>query len=253
MPSPVNPALISSIGSLVGQLFSIGQTHNINSQNYQNNVDLANLAYRHNLDMWNRANEYNTPSAQMARLRDAGLNPNLVYGKGAAMPAAQLPRYQAPKIDYKVPPQLELGNTIAQFQDFQLKKAQIDNVQAQTDNIKQRTVNESITQLLLGTRSKRADFELDKASKLYPYQFDFQKEKARGARLAADNLLHKKMNIKAQTRSIEQQTRMTGLRAKYQDMLNSMFSRGLNPNDELYWRVLYRWLEPSLKKNNIKL
>ena len=32
---------------------------------------------------WRMQNEYNHPSAQMARLREAGLNPNLVYGKGA--------------------------------------------------------------------------------------------------------------------------------------------------------------------------
>ena len=34
------------------------------------------------LDMWNRNNEYNTPLAQMQRLKDAGLNPNLMYGQG---------------------------------------------------------------------------------------------------------------------------------------------------------------------------
>ena len=32
--------------------------------------------------MWNLNNEYNTPLAQVNRLQDAGLNPNLVYGNG---------------------------------------------------------------------------------------------------------------------------------------------------------------------------
>lgn len=36
--------------------------------------------YRVALEKWNRENEYNSPSAQMARLRDAGLNPHLAYG-----------------------------------------------------------------------------------------------------------------------------------------------------------------------------
>lgn len=35
-----------------------------------------------NLEMWNLQNQYNDPSAQMARLKAAGLNPNLMYGKG---------------------------------------------------------------------------------------------------------------------------------------------------------------------------
>lgn len=37
-----------------------------------------------NLDMWNRQNEYNSPSAQMSRLKAAGLNPDLMYGNGSA-------------------------------------------------------------------------------------------------------------------------------------------------------------------------
>jgi hypothetical protein len=35
------------------------------------------------LQNWNRENEYNDPKQQMQRLREAGLNPNLVYGNGA--------------------------------------------------------------------------------------------------------------------------------------------------------------------------
>lgn len=33
--------------------------------------------------MWNKNNEYNTPLAQVNRLQEAGLNPNLVYGNGS--------------------------------------------------------------------------------------------------------------------------------------------------------------------------
>lgn len=31
-------------------------------------------------EMWNKANEYNSPAAQMARMKQAGLNANLMYG-----------------------------------------------------------------------------------------------------------------------------------------------------------------------------
>ena len=40
---------------------------------------LAEYQYQKDLEMWNKQNEYNNPSNQMARLKDAGLNPNLVY------------------------------------------------------------------------------------------------------------------------------------------------------------------------------
>lgn len=38
----------------------------------------------YNLRMWNMQNEYNTPANQMKRYREAGLNPNLIYGSGQA-------------------------------------------------------------------------------------------------------------------------------------------------------------------------
>lgn len=39
---------------------------------------------------WNMQNEYNLPSNQMARLKAAGLNPNLVYGNGADATAGSI-------------------------------------------------------------------------------------------------------------------------------------------------------------------
>ena len=35
----------------------------------------------YNLDLWKLMNEYNSPSAQMMRYQDAGLNPNLIYNQ----------------------------------------------------------------------------------------------------------------------------------------------------------------------------
>lgn len=44
-----------------------------------------------NIESWNMQNEYNSPSAQMQRLRDAGLNPNLMYsGNGSVAEASPI-------------------------------------------------------------------------------------------------------------------------------------------------------------------
>ncbi len=43
-----------------------------------------NLANKQNIEFWKMQNAYNTPKAQMGRLSDAGLNPNLIYGSGSA-------------------------------------------------------------------------------------------------------------------------------------------------------------------------
>lgn len=47
----------------------------------QYNFLLKQQENAYNLEMWNLANEYNSPAAQMQRYQDAGLNPNLVYSQ----------------------------------------------------------------------------------------------------------------------------------------------------------------------------
>lgn len=103
----------------------------------QANKELAQYGYSKDLEMWNKGNEYNSPAAQMERLKEAGLNPNLVYGTGsvAGNTSGSLPQYNAPSVryDYKAP--VDWGNVLANFQDVQLRQAKIDNVKAQTEGI----------------------------------------------------------------------------------------------------------------------
>lgn len=81
--------------------------------------------------MWNRGNEYNSPVAQMARLREAGLNPNLVYGSGATgNMASQLPKYNAPTVSYNYQPPVNPLEILGAYQDFRLRQAQLDNMEA---------------------------------------------------------------------------------------------------------------------------
>lgn len=69
-----------AIGAGIGMLGSaISQR-----QNYKYSKKLMELQYQQNLDLWNKQNEYNSPSAQMQRLQAAGLNPNLVYGSSVS-------------------------------------------------------------------------------------------------------------------------------------------------------------------------
>lgn len=62
-------ALIGAGSGIVGGLFGN------NDQKREN---------AHNERMWHLNNAYNTPKAQMQRFKDAGLNPNLIYGKGTS-------------------------------------------------------------------------------------------------------------------------------------------------------------------------
>ena len=126
---------ISSIANLFGQQQAYKQDVKRDQSQFQHNKEMAEYAYSRDLEQWERANLYNAPTQQMARLREAGLNPAMIYGSGGAKTtAAQLPKYQAPRAEYKADaPNLGALNMLGMYQDFALKSAQIDNVKAQTE------------------------------------------------------------------------------------------------------------------------
>lgn len=103
----VGSAIIAGVSSLVSGLFgTLSGNKNIDkqieAQSSENqkvrdyNLNLAKMQNQWNLDQWNRENEYNTPKAQMQRLTDAGLNPDLFYQNGVSgMTAASSPSMTA--------------------------------------------------------------------------------------------------------------------------------------------------------------
>lgn len=114
----------------------------------QTNIRLAQEAREHDLDMWNRQNEYNTPAMQMQRLEDAGLNPRLIYGSGTASTgnAVQAQKAPTPEVQNELASMkaLNAAPLIGLYQDWQVKKAQIDNLEAQKDVYTQNAIGQSI-------------------------------------------------------------------------------------------------------------
>lgn len=125
-------------------------TNNANYQiaqmNNQTQMDIANANNLYNYQMWQRQNSYNSPSAQMDRLREAGLNPNLAYGSlsegnaGQVAPAESVSLHQAQMQQpgyqsntQKLADLLSLMNTL---QDQSMKRAQIRQIDANTESIK---------------------------------------------------------------------------------------------------------------------
>lgn len=103
---------ISAAGGLLGGLFGSFSQSKSNATNLQiaretnqANRELAQYNWEQQVDMWNKQNAYNAPSAQMSRLRDAGLNPHLVYGNGVTgnnagqTPTPQLAHMEAARVE----------------------------------------------------------------------------------------------------------------------------------------------------------
>ena len=143
------PLLAVGLGAAASSLLGAGL--NAQSQQHANAMNMKIAKYQNawNLEQWYRENEYNLPTAQMARLKAAGLNPNLVYGSGgASTTAAQSPRaaaanYQA--VDYGLDNQGQNAvNTYMAYQNYLLQKSHIDaqnNVlQAQADAVRANTL-----------------------------------------------------------------------------------------------------------------
>lgn len=74
-------AIGSAIAGLGQGIFNSLSSAHQNSKNKQFALEQQRLQNQFNLNMWNRQNAYNSPSSQVQRLMQAGLNPNLAYGQ----------------------------------------------------------------------------------------------------------------------------------------------------------------------------
>ena len=75
----IGPLVSAGIGLLAQGLASLFSS-NIGQQKSKS---LMNHQFKLNKDMFDYTNEYNLPVNQMERLKQAGLNPNLIYGNGS--------------------------------------------------------------------------------------------------------------------------------------------------------------------------
>lgn len=105
-----------------------------NSLNRKYNLQLAMMQNKLNRQQWQMENAYNSPSAQIQRMRAAGLNPDMMYGGGvsgnlsASSPSMTSGAPSSP-MDFTA---LGSKRTIG---DVAIQAAQLAQVKAQTKNI----------------------------------------------------------------------------------------------------------------------
>lgn len=141
MPNETELALINGGANLLGQSASIIAQSSINKKTRKWNEKMHALQRSEALADYQMQNQYNHPSSIMARLREAKLNPNLVYGNGTSVESAAPVKPsgveswnpQAPKIDLGS----AAGSAISAFYDTQMRQAQIDNLRTQNGVLEQ--------------------------------------------------------------------------------------------------------------------
>ena len=166
---PVDPSIIAAgvgaattIGSTAYNSAQVGKT-NLKSRQFAESM----YQWQRNdaLADWNRQNEYNSPTQQMKRLKEAGLNPNLIYGNGNATAiSSSQPRGSNAPAWTPHAPQVDpgaIGEVVSKYFDTKIKQAQYDNLVATKENIDADTAQKRSTTENIGIKSNRAQFDLD--------------------------------------------------------------------------------------------
>lgn len=139
----------SAIASIAGNIASNANINNqISEQKRENqknrdwNLNLAKMQNQWNIDQWNRENAYNTPSAQMARYKDAGLNPDLMYGQqnlSAASPEMTAGDGSQPTDVSNLANKRTIGDMMVQASQTRLTNAQAKLAESQADKTDKET------------------------------------------------------------------------------------------------------------------
>lgn len=139
MPGQIIGSVISAGADIASNFINRESQRQNNQQQYESNKKLSELAYKQNIEQWNRENKYNTPAQQVARLVGAGLNPNLAYGspgvvssQSADSPNLSYQRYDptAPQFDINGP---ALSDSLVNAFNSVIQEKSLDNQTRKTD------------------------------------------------------------------------------------------------------------------------
>lgn len=198
-------SLISGGAGIISGLFgALGQNIAINKQikaqqeenekNRTYNFNLAQLQNKWNLEQWNRENEYNSPAQQMARLKAAGLNPDMMYQNGTSgLTAASSPSMTAgapsSPVDMSALGQKRtIGDAIHQGLQDALVGAQIDVMKSEARKNNAQAGGQEITNETLGQINQATFYKIVSESAL-------NREQKRVAEKTGDMLISQKQHF----------------------------------------------------------
>lgn len=220
----MDPFTISAIiGGGVALASSVG-SHIANRRAQKKSMREQNSLNREN---WQMENAYNNPSAQMSRLRAAGLNPNLIYQDGAPVAAGSI---ESPQFGSNVADYSEVARFGSQLAELQIQRDQVDS-------------NIALNQTLAAYNFERArgeDYlnENRRADSFYADEKAYQDFIARDwqnrlAHKTYDHLIEQIEQTKANTKLLKEQKRFTSKQVdhiqKQMDMLSTQ-----------EWQIVYQ-------------
>lgn len=222
---------------------------------------LWNRQNAYNLQMWKLQNQYNSPLEQMARFKEAGLNPHLIYSKGSAGIAGDIASaspqshsvmgYNKANVD-----NIMRGfNVFGQHAQFKNLNAQTNNLELQGEVLKQTKLNQSIDGLQKALNLKKDAWKWDNTDKpLLQFSVDAAalgvKQQTQDLEKGSQSILKLKqeLNLLKQEERInfqkmtQNELNILGMQTanaiknlEYQD-----YQIGIRPNDPMYARLIAR-------------
>lgn len=225
-------------------------------------------AREHQEYMYDKQNAYNTPMAQMARFKDAGLNPNLIYGQGNSGNAGSPPALQtqeAPKMDFM---DIAMNYTAQKRQ-----QTEIDNLEKARQVMEADRILKGASTVNALSASAKTDQERQQSEMLFDTvqaqaKLNLQNSELAGQKTEADISAVKastklseaqKLNVEQSIR--ESQQRIQNLKKDssikereiiMKDLDIQLKRNGIQPSDPLYQRVIGRVLGSDSPKKYIE-
>jgi len=266
----MDPSLLLAAGNQVtGQLtdlMNFAGTQVTNAQNRKFSREMYQLQRKDALEFWGMQNAYNAPAAQMQRYRDAGLNPNLIYGQSNLGGNVQVP--DVTPVNFREPKFQGSKMDSLMFADLRIKNAQANNLETQTQVIREDAILRKFQAL-----STEQNYNLEKD--LYSVNADARRAGLRKTQVETDVLLDRNareavLNATNVAEAAERMLNLSEQRKNYaQDRFKStvdvlrtreeianlnragvlqqmdieLRKLGVNPNDPMWSRIVGRFLQ----------
>lgn len=198
-----NEMFISIVPAIIAAAASIGSAiaggiASKRQQRRQNKFNQEQAKYQNslNIEQWNRENEYNTPVDQMARLKEAGVNPR-IWWNGGSNTSASSPTLSAPEQQYNaVGGEIAKGlsdtfgtaiNAVNQINQIKMQEAQMDLLKKQAGYYGSMINLNNINANLRNTESLMKQISLN-------YHDLSERQRVYGKQLAMNNMLASYLN-----------------------------------------------------------
>lgn len=159
----------------IGGLINQGAQKKENRRQRQFAREQAENAWNKQVQMFNMTNAYNTPQAQVQRLKNAGLSPHLMYGNGGADNTASATSAPSMLNANTKAPQLDLAaifQGMKMNQDIKLGQAMASKENALAALNLQKAKTETIETSIRGIKNLHDMFKYNKDKEFTPFQLE---------------------------------------------------------------------------------